>query len=88
VPPTAAEGHCGCGFYAVFFNASFSSSGFWLKPQIPHLVLSLHCGQTTDDENADDNSFMMMSMAFGMDTLNAQARRRIVIHAFSDSCGE
>ncbi len=85
--PGASRGNCG-GFYAAFITTSFSSAGCWLKPHTAHFVLSLHSGQTTDDEKADDNSLMMMSMAFGMDTLSAHARRRTVTHAISENCGE
>jgi len=59
-----------------------------LKLHALHFVLSLHCGQTTEDEKADDNSFTMMSTAFGMDTPRAHARRRMEIHAISENCGE
>jgi len=52
-----------------------------------HFVLSLHFGQTNDDEKAEDNSFTMMSIAFGMDTPSAQARRRTETHAISENCG-
>jgi hypothetical protein len=48
----------------------------------------LHCGQTKDDEKADDNSLTIMSIAFGMDTPNAHTRRRIETQAVSENCGE
>jgi len=48
----------------------------------------LHCGQTTEEEKADDSSLTMMSTAFGMETLSAQARRRTDTHAISENCGE
>jgi len=53
-----------------------------------HLDLSLHCGQTTEDEKAEDSSLTMMSTAFGIDTPKAHARRRTDTHAISENCGE
>jgi len=48
----------------------------------------LHCGQTTEDEKADDSSFTMMSTALGMETPSAHARRRTDTHAISENWGE
>ena len=64
------------------------AAGCWLKLHTSHFDLSLHCGQTTEDEKADDSSFTMMSTAFGMETFSAQARRRTDTHAISENCGE
>jgi len=60
----------------------------WLKLHTVHLVLSLHCGQTTEEEKADDSSLTMMSTALGMETPSAHARRRTDTHAISENCGE
>jgi len=64
------------------------AAGCCLKLHALHFVLSLHCGQTTEDEKADDSSLTMMSTALGMDTPSAQARRRTDTHAISENCGE
>jgi len=68
-------------------NTPYAADVCWLKLQTLHFDLSLHCGQTTDEAKTEDSSLTIMSIAFGMETFRAHARRRTVTHAFSENCG-